>query len=272
MTTLTPESAAAPTEASRRPAPGSGRARRLLSYARSSVRRTLTDWSFLAFVIALPTTMYLFFAGIYGDQIAQGGVTVAAVMMVTMAAYGGLGAAMSAGAEIQSERSTGWFRQLMITPLTPLEFFVAKVIAAVFAVAPAIVAVFLRGVARGVRMPVGTWAATFGVLLAALLPMVLLGVVLGLWFKPQTAGAATTLVMLALSMIGGLWFPLDMMPEFLQRIGRLLPSYWAGQLGQWPVMGGAFPWQGVATIGVWCAALVGLGILGYRRAVRTSRR
>ena len=44
MTTLTPESAAAPTEASRRPAPGSGRARRLLSYARSSVQRPSVPW------------------------------------------------------------------------------------------------------------------------------------------------------------------------------------------------------------------------------------
>lgn len=80
---------------------------------------TLRDWSFLAFILAMPVTIYLFFAGIYGAQLSEGGVDVAAIMMVTMATYGALGAAMSAGNQITNERSTGWFRQLMITALTP---------------------------------------------------------------------------------------------------------------------------------------------------------
>ncbi len=245
---------------------------RLASYTGSSLRRTLTDWSFLAFLIALPTTMYLIFSGIYGEEISQAGVKAAAVMMVTMATYGGLGAAMAAGSDIQSERSTGWFRQLMLTPLSPAEFFAAKVVVAVLAVTPAILAVFACGVLRDVRMPAATWFATFGILLAALLPMTVLGICLGLWFKPQAASAATTLVMLALSMVGGLWFPLDMMPEAMQAVGRTLPSYWAGRMGTWPLLGGPFPWQGVAVIAAWTAALIAVGIVGYRRAVTTSRR
>jgi ABC-2 type transport system permease protein len=102
--------------------------------------------------------------------------------------------------------------------------------------------------------------------------MVLLGLSIGLVFKPQTASAVTTLTMLALSMVGGLWVPLDMMPGAMQTIGKLLPSYWAGQIGGWPLMGGAFPWRGVQVIAVWSVLLLGLGALSYRRAVRTSRR
>ena len=78
--------------------------------------------------------------------------------------------------------------------------------------------------------------------------------------------------MLALSMLGGLWFPLEMMPEAMQTVGKLLPSYWAGRIGTWPLVGGDFPTQGVLVIGTWAVVLVGLGALGYGRAVRTSRR
>ncbi len=81
-----------------------------------SVLLTLRDWSFLAFVISMPTAMYLFFVGIYGDEVVSDtGVKVAATMMISMACYGALGAAMTAGSQIQTERATGWFRQLMLT-------------------------------------------------------------------------------------------------------------------------------------------------------------
>ena len=217
-------------------------------YFRASLAMLLSDWSFLAFIIAMPVTMYLFFSGIYGDQMTEGGATVAAVMMVTMATYGGLGAAMNAGAVIQSERASGWFRQLMLTPLSASEFIVSKVLTAVCAVVPALLAVSIAGLIRGVRMPLETWLGVGGLLLAALLPMVLLGLVIGLWF------------------------PLDMMPGWMQTLGRAMPSYWAGQIGMWPILRGDFPWRGVLTIGMWVLALLALGALGYRRAVRTSRR
>lgn len=63
-----------------------------------------------------------------------------------------------------------------------------------------------------------------------------------------------------------------MMPPAMQTIGKLLPSYWAGQIGTWPLLGGAVPTQGVLVIGAWTVSLILLGALGYRRAVRSSRR
>lgn len=269
MTTIAAPAATAQTAAV---AAAPRRSNPFVHYTLHSLLIMMRDWTFLAFVVAMPTTMYLFFASIYGDLPTAGGVSVAAVMMVTMATYGGLGAAMAAGNQIQNERSTGWFRQLMVTGLTPVQFILAKVIVAIGVVIPAIGIVFLAGAVRGVRLDAGVWAASGALLLVALLPMILLGLVIGLWLKPAAASAATTLVMLSLSMLGGLWFPLDMMPPAMQAVGRLLPSYWAGQIGTWPIVGGAFPWQGVLVIGTWAAALIVLGGFGYRRAVRTSKR
>ncbi|MGJ3508273.1 ABC transporter permease [Enemella sp. A6] len=241
-------------------------------YIVQSLLQTLRDWTFIAFVVAMPTTMYLFFSGIYGDQEAAGGVSVAAAMMITMATYGGLGAAMSAGNQIQVERSSGWFRQLMLTSLTPTQFLIGKITTAVGVVVPAIGIVYLAGALRGVRLDAQVWASSLVLIVVTLLPMVLLGLVLGLWLKPAAAGAATTLTMLALSMLGGLWFPLDMMPSTMQFIGKLLPTHWAGQIGLWPVLGGDFPWRGVLVIGIWLLGLLLIATLGYRQAVRTSRR
>ena len=254
------------------PTAATGGTRRLFHYLGQSLLIQLRDWAFLGFVIVMPTTIYLFFAGIFGSGSSDSGPSVAAVMMVTMATYGGLGAAMNAGSQIQSERSSGWFRQLMLTSLAPGQFVLAKITTAIAVLIPAIGAVFIAGVAMGVRLDAAVWAASFALIIAALLPMIVLGLVIGLWFKPQTATAVTTLSMLALAMLGGLWFPLNLMPAGMQALGRLLPSYWASQIGGWPLAGGDFPWQGVLVLGVWLVALAGLGGLGYRRAIRTSRR
>ena len=255
-----------------RPARSTGGTRRFLHYTGQSILTQVRDWAFLGFIIVMPTTIYLFFSGMFGDQATDSAINVAALMMVMMATYGGLGAAMNAGAQMQSERSSGWFRQLMLTALTPAQFVVAKVITAVVVVIPAIATVFIAGAVRGVRLDAGTWAASLGLIVTALLPMVVFGLVIALWFKPQTAMAVTTLTMMALAMLGGLWYPLEMMPAGMQTIGRLLPSYWASQIGSWPLTGGAFPVQGVLVLGGWLVVLVGLGALGYRRAIRTSRR
>ena len=44
------------------------------------------------------------------------------------------------------------------------------------------------------------------------------------------------------------------------------------QNARWPLVGGDFPWQGVIVLVAWLTVLVGVGALGYRRAIRTSRR
>ena len=248
------------------------RVRRFLGYTVRSYLGAIRNVPFVAFLIALPTGLYLFYASMYGNQTTNSGVNVSALMMVTMAAYGGLGAALSAGNAIQQERGSGWFRQLALTAMAPLDVMVAKVLVAVAMMVPALGAVFIAGAAKGVTLTPAEWASCFGLLLAALAPMVILGLALGLWFKAQAASAGSTLLTLMLSMLGGLWFPLDMMPDAMQTVGKLLPSYWAGQLGLWPILGGGFPWQGVGVIAAWTVALIALGVVGYRRAVRSSRR
>lgn len=48
----------------------------------------------------------------------------------------------------------------------------------------------------------------------------------GLARNTRQAGAVTSLVVIPMSMLGGLFWPSDMMPDLLQRIGNLLPTSW----------------------------------------------
>jgi ABC-2 type transport system permease protein len=245
-----------------------------LHYTLHSALLTAKNVSFVIFAVVLPVVLYLLFSQIFGDVDAGPGVDYVAVIMVNMAAYGSLGAAMSGGAQLAVERRSGWFRQLSITGLRPRSFLWARVVVIMLIVLPALLLVFAAGFAvGGVRAPLLTWLASLGLLWVGLLPMAVLGIVIGLWLKADAVQGLTTLVLLVLAALGGLWFPVELMPGLMRTVASVLPSYWLAELGHYPFTpGAAFPWAGIVVLLVWCAGLTVVGALGYRRAAATSKR
>ena len=133
------------------------------------------NWSFVLFSVGLPVVLYLVFSQMFspGDG---GGYDWAAMTMVSMAAYGSLGAAMAGGAQLAVERRSGWFRQLTITALPPRSFLWAKAGVIMLLVLPALILVYLAGLlVGGVRLPVLVWLASLGLMWLALVPMAILG-------------------------------------------------------------------------------------------------
>src|SRR5699024_2449632 len=90
--------------------------RRTARYALHTTRMTVTNVMFMVFTIAMPVGMYLLFSMMFGDQ--SGG-QVRGVIMINMAAYGGLGAAVTAGTQIQEDQRNGFLRQLIVAGLSP---------------------------------------------------------------------------------------------------------------------------------------------------------
>mgnify|MGYP007088613232 CR=1 FL=1 len=99
-----------------------------------------------------------------------------------------------------------------------------------------------------------------------------LGVAIALWVKLEAAQAVLTITMMVLAIVGGMFFPSQFFPEWLQTIGHFTPTWWIVALGQWPFLGGDFPITGVLVLGIWLAILSVVASLGFRRAVRTSKR
>ena len=67
---------------------------------------------------------------------------------------------------------------------------------------------------EGVRLDAGQWVqVTLGVWLSVI-PLVLLGLLLGQYGTADSMQAITGVLMLVLAMFGGLWVPLDVLPSF----------------------------------------------------------
>ena len=115
---------------------------------------------------------------------------------------------MGGGAQLALERRSGWFRQLSITALPPRAFLWAKAAVIMLVVLPALVLVFMAGfVIGGVRAPVGAWLASLALMWLALIPMTILGIVVGLWVKGDAVQGLTTLLLLVLVHARGVVVP-----------------------------------------------------------------
>jgi ABC-2 type transport system permease protein len=236
-------------------------------YALHSTWLTLKNFAFVVFAVGLPLVLYVVFSQTFTAGAGPDAGLVSAMIMVSMAAYGALGAAMSGGAQLATERRSGWFRQLSITTLAPREFLLAKAGVIMVLVLPSLLLVFAAGfLIGGVRMPVAVWLASLGLMWLALIPLAILGIVIGLWVKAEA-------VLLLLAMLGGLWLPMEMMPPVAQALAQALPSYWLAEFGRWPMLPDtAFPWTGVLVLLAWVIGLTVLGALGFRRATASSKR
>lgn len=242
---------------------------RTVRYTLASVAVAGRNFAFIFFTLALPIVLFLLFNSLFG---AQGGGNAGRLIMVNMAAYGGLGAAINAGATIQEERANGWLRQLLVAGLSPASFVVGKVVTAMVLLLPALVGVVLVGVLTGVEVSLGEALTAIGVLWVALLPMIVLGLVIGLAMRPTVVQGASTLVLLLLAILGGLWVPADSFPGWLNAISRATPSRWVGELGNWAVNHTPFPTLAPVVIGAWLVGLLLIAALLFGRAVRNSKR
>ncbi|MFE7605358.1 ABC transporter permease [Brachybacterium paraconglomeratum] len=258
MTAPEPRTAAAPSAATR-----------TLRYAAHTTAMTLTNVAFMVFTIALPVGMYLLFSMMFGAE-AEG--QARGLVMINMAAYGGLGAAVTAGTQIQEDQRNGFLRQLVVAGLSPRSFLIGSVIAASAVIVPALAAVGLVGLATGVEASPGRFLLTLVVLWLGLLPTILIGLVLGMVLRGAAAMAGGVVTMMAMAIFGGLWMPLEMFPQWMQELGRLLPTYWISSLGQWSLQGAELPVTGLVVIGAWTLVLGALCLVSMSRAVGLQRR
>jgi ABC-2 type transport system permease protein len=232
------------------------------------LRRVGRNRQYLFFTVLLPALFTVVFTKIMGRQFvgAASYQDVAGAIMVSMMAYGALGAALGATIRISFDRASGWLRQLRITPVPQTHVFVVDVTVGALLTLPSLLVVALVGrFVNGVHLEPGTWLALVAVLWAGSVTFVALGLLLGLSLEEKAAGGAIGIVGTILAALGGLWWPVEMFPESMQTLARALPSYWYAELGR-DVAAGSAPAAGaVAVMAGFTAVFAALTVLVARR-------
>lgn len=242
--------------------------RPMRAYAKLEMVRGLRNRSYVLFSIAFPLLIYLMNTGLgRGEAWRAEGLPASLQFMVSMAAFGVILTALGIGPRIAREQDVGWLAQLRVTPLRTRELVAGKLAVTMALVLPVLVVIFAAAaLINGVTLPAGRWAAMIGVLWIGAAPFALLGVALGYATDADSANVANSGVLLLLAVLGGLFVPLESMPELVQGIGRALPSYRYADMAWSVAAAGAPALASVAVLAGWTALLGGAALASLRRA------
>ena len=78
---------------------------------------------------------------------------------------------------------------------------------------------------RGVDMSLGNWIGAALLLIVGSIAFVALGLTLTLLPSSQLMSVVGNLLYFGLAVLGGLWMPVSLFPDWMQAIGKRLPSY-----------------------------------------------
>lgn len=248
-----------------------------LTYLRLELTRRLRNRRGLFFTVVFPVLMYVLIGlrlretPLTDTPISNGGLSVASYIMVSMAMYGAMMSATQTGASVAVERQQGWSRQLRLTPLNPLVNVAIKMIVGMVFGLVAVVATYIAGAVSGISLTPEEWIVTgLTAWLLASAVFTSLGLMVGYLVAGENAPQITSLVIVFMSFLGGLFFPLDSMPDFLQTLARFTPVYGISQLARAPLTGDKFDLLWLVNALAWLTVFIAGTVWAFRRDTKRA--
>ncbi|MCE4949448.1 ABC transporter permease [Staphylococcus hominis] len=128
--------------------------------------------------------------------------------------------------DIIEERNTGWFKRLMVTPLSSKIYFIIKVIKTMLLFLLSILLIFVVAhLYKNVNMSIQHWLLSGVSLWIGASLFLTLGLVIAQFNETQKANSIANIINMLLAILGGLWFPVQTFPIWLQKISKITPTY-----------------------------------------------
>jgi len=234
-----------------------------MTYTRYEVLRTVRNRRFFIFSLIFPLVLFYLVAGSNRHAHVYG-VSFPLYYMTGMMGFGTMIAVVSCGSRLSFDRSLGWARQMRITPLSTRAYFQSKLVTSYVMALISIILISVAGLSLAVHLPILHWAELIGLVLVALVPFAVLGILLGSLLKADSMGPVQGGVITIMALLGGS-FGIIFASGTLHEICELLPSYWLVQSAVAAISGKSWPLEGWAVIVVWTAVLAVLARLAYLR-------
>lgn len=236
------------------------------TYVRYELIRTFRNRRFFIFSFGFPLILYFVIAAPnrHDASFDSTGLSFPLYYMVGLAAFGSMNAMLSTGARISAERTTGWNRQLRITPLSTRTYFRAKVLTGYIVAFMALLLLFAAGTILGVRLPAHVWVHMTWLMLVGLIPFAVIGILIGHLVSSESIGPVIGGSVALFAFLGGVWFPITG-GGFLHQLAEVLPSYWLVQASHVAIGGSGLTRRGWIVIAAWTLAMGALARRAYRR-------
>ena len=233
---------------------------------KSELLKALRTPQFSAPTIAFPVVFYL----IFGVILAGDGNTGRALyLLATFGMFGALGPALFGfGVNVANERNNGWLDLKKISPMPIAAYILAKLfMAAVFGLIVICLLTTIAVLFGGLEITPVRWLLMTTTQLLCAVPFALMGMAIGFRVSTEAAPAIVNILFMLMSVFGGLWLPITLFPDIIQKVAWILPTFHGGQLAL--ASTGLTPVAGPITHAALLAGFAGIMALFAARSYRT---
>lgn len=180
--------------------------------------------------LGFPIMFYLLFG--VTNKHAGPGLNFAQYLVAGYSCFGMIAAALfNLGAGIATERAQGWLELKQASPMPRIAYLGAKVLTSMaFGVIIVAALVTLGVTLGGVHVTPLQVVHLADVIVVGSVPFASLGLLLSLLVPPNAAPGVINLIYLPMSFCSGLWMPIEVLPQWLQKMAPALPTYHYAQL------------------------------------------
>lgn len=196
---------------------------------------------FIFWSLAMPILFYFIFTRVVNTGMPNAALW-QAHYLISMTTFSVMGSAiMTMGIRIVQERTLGWSAYMRITPLPGSIYFFGKMFGQSVMHLLSIIVIFMAGyLINGVQMSAWQWITSGLWIMIACAPFLAVGTLIGTMKRVDTASGVSNGIYLALALTGGMWMPMEILPGFLQAVGKWLPAYHFAS-GGWEIIRGNVP-------------------------------
>jgi ABC-2 type transport system permease protein len=204
---------------------------------RSEFLRLWRSPIFSIFSLALPVMFFLFFGSNNVSEKIGPNLTAGAYVLASLGSYAVANVMLfTFGISVALERGRKMDLLMRATPVRTIAPLIAKTVAGLTFGLLALLLLFAVASLVGVRLELQTWLTLTLRLLLGSIPFLTLGFALGYLSSPNAAPAVVNLVGLPLYFASGIFIPLRLLPDVIQKVAPYLPTYRYGQLA-WSAVG-----------------------------------
>lgn len=203
------------------------------------MRGILREPTALFFSILMPVGFFALFNSLFAEQ-PSGAIPMATRMLATFGTFAVLSVVLlSPGIGVAQDREIGWLRAKRVSAVPVGVTLAAKLAAAVpYAVGVLLTMTIVASLTGSMQAAPAELLAIAGALIVGAVPFALLGLAVGFLVRPNTAAAVLNAILLPSAVVSGLWMPLEIMPDFISRLARFLPTYHLRQVALAQLDGG----------------------------------
>lgn len=217
-------------------------------------RIILRNKRFFFFDMALPILFYLLYSKILVPDMTGTNLKIWQTnYLISMIIYGCLLGSVITVANTLLEDKTSHFDILSrLTPLPRWQYYLSRILIFLLLNLISAVSICLVGILiNKLSISITTLSLMILITVTGTVPLIFIGILISLSGNPATVNLLNNIIVFPLAIISGLWWPISMMPKWLQSLGKLTPTFELSSINQAVLHGKIINAQYIMGIVIW---------------------